>query len=241
MFNTEPQLFESNSRDIPEFNAKADFALVFHKIERETVVTKHDVKNSVLQSGTLVDPIDIIEATINVKNNNAQGFTKTEIISDRVLLDDHNKTIWYSKASNRTMWFATQRSGTATLRPWWPNLLFIVDKKKGGMSVFAIATGARPTAKTRLYQAPLMNMSSKGLVCLGSATLPKDKSSANIVEMENCIYDSNFSHLNDYQNNEQEHMQGDKAHIEFYRKREKTKQKFKAKEMTFLCQLNKLL
>jgi PRTRC genetic system protein B len=242
MFNTTPELFESNTSDIPHFKAESIFALVFHSINHQTVVTKHNIDNEILGSGTVVDPIDIIQATIKVNNNhNNNQAVNADIISERVLLDDHEKIIWHSKASSRTMWFATRSAGSATLRPWWPNLLFVVNKKKSSMSVFALATGARPTENTRLYQAPLMNISKNGITCLGSATLPKNKSSNNIVEMENCIYDSNFSHLNDYQDNKQEHMKSDKTHIEFYRNRQETKQKFKANEMTFLCQLNKIL
>jgi len=242
MFNTEPRFFDGTGNDIPTFSFKPQFALVFHSVEYQTVVTKHNVDNGVLQSGTVVEPIDVIQATINVEQNKGNHApVKAEIVSDRVLLDDHSKIIWHSKASNRTMWFAGRECGNATLRLWWPNLLFIVNKKSGSMSVFALATGARPTAKTRLYQAPLMNIGSRGLVCLGSASLPKDKSSNNIVAMENCIYDSNFSHLNDYANNVQDHMKDDKAHVAFYRNREKTNQKFKAAEMTFLCQLDHLL
>ena len=242
MFNTEPSYFDGNSSDIPNFSYDPKFALVFHQVQRQTVVTKHNVENGILKSGTVVEPIDIIQATINATKSTSQNNqAKTEIISDRVLFDDHNKIIWYSKASNREMWFAVRDCGNATLRVWWPNLLFVVDKKNSAMSVFALATGARPTAKTRLYQAPLMNMSSKGRVCLGSANLPKEKSVNNIVDMENCIYDSNFSHLNDYGNNVQKHMQTDKEHLAFYRNREKTKQKFKANEMTFSCHLSELL
>ena len=241
MFNTEPTFFSNNTNSIPSISYEPRFALVFHSVERETVVTKHIVKNGLLQSGTVVEPIDIIQATIDVKKNNLNyANSKSQIISERVLLDDHKTLIWHSKASNRTMWFSGQECGKARLRLWWPNLLFVVNKKNNSMSVFATATSARPNEKTRLYQAPLMNISENGSICLGSAKLPKDLSQHNIVAMENCIYDSNFSHLN-FKNDDQEHMKNDKCHIKFYRSREKSQQKFKASEMTFLCHLSKII
>ncbi len=241
MFNTQQMYYSDASHAIPKQSFESQFALVFHSVNHQTVVTKHNISKDKILTGMIVEPIDVIQSTLSETKSESSTDSWSDILDERVLIDDYEKIIWYSKATNRQMWFFGRDCGKATLRVWWPNLLFVVNKKLSSMKVFALATGARPSVKTRLYQAPLMNINDGGKVCLGSAHLPKDKSHTNIVAMENCIYDSNFSHLNDYGNNEQSHMRCDKEHVNFYRMREKNNQKFKANEMTFLCRLSDVL
>ena len=244
MFNTSSPLLRYTSASVPTINSEAHFALVFHTVQGDTVTTKHEVNShNQLCAGTIVDPIDIIHATLEAKkaqHNNAHSPVQSQILSTRVVVDDHQKLLWHSKAQHREMWFSGRECGTATLRVWWPNLLFMLNKRGQRLSVFALATSARPHADTPIYQAPLMNINDAGLICLGSAQLPKDKTSANIVEMENCLYDSNFSHLN-VKSTKQPHMADDRAHVTYYRERQKTKAKFAARDLIRVGKLNSLL
>lgn len=69
---------------------------------------------------------------------------------------------------------------------------------KESLTVFAVASARRPTAKTKLYQAPLFNVYENGNVCMGTINI-KIKQSASveafIAAWEDYIFNSYFSHL----------------------------------------------
>ena len=244
MFNTVSPLMHYSSIHAPSINRKAHFALVFHTVQNETVTTRHPInEKNQLCAGTVVDPIDVIHATLEAKHAK-EGYRAAPITSSimpaRVIVDDHQRLMWHSKAQDRSMWFSGRECGTATLRVWWPPLLFVLDKRTKGLSVFALATGARPHANTPIYRAPLMNVNKEGAICLGSATLPKDPTNTNIVEMENCLYDSNFSHLN-VTCEKHPHMADDKAHVAYYRERQRARTPFKASDLLRVGVLSDLL
>ena len=77
----------------------------------------------------------------------------------------------------------------------WPRLL-IVANRNGKLAVAALKTNGRVSAKTRLYQAPLMNVYANGNVCTGSATLPNECGIEQIRAWESVMFDSAFSHVN---------------------------------------------
>lgn len=244
MFNTTPAMTRYRSNFTPSLSREAHYALVFHTVQGNTVTTKHKIngKNQ-LCAGTIVDPIDIIHATLEAKKaqqEDATNAVKSQIVSTRVVVDDHQLLLWHSKAQERPMWFSGRECGTATLRVWWPNLLFVLNKREQRLYVFALATGARPTENTPIYRAPLMNVNGNGSICLGSAHLPKDKTSTNIMAMEDCLYDSNFSHLN-VDCDRHPHMSDDREHVYYYRARQQNRVKFKASELLRVGTLSDLL
>jgi PRTRC genetic system protein B len=76
---------------------------------------------------------------------------------------------WWEPAQARTV------SSTSVQYPGGvyhqPPLLFI--QKSEDLYVFALAKNRRPKAGTRLYHAPLFNISGEGKVCLGTAKIDK--------------------------------------------------------------------
>jgi PRTRC genetic system protein B len=77
----------------------------------------------------------------------------------------------------------------------WPRLL-IVTNTNGKMAVAALKGNRRPTARTKLYHAPLMNVSSNGAVCTGSASVPLECGVEDIASWESVMFDTAFSHVN---------------------------------------------
>jgi PRTRC genetic system protein B len=69
---------------------------------------------------------------------------------------------------------------------------------KSSLTVFALASGKRPTEKTKLYHAPFFNVYENGNVCMGTVDV-RIKNSASLEELtsawENYFFNSNFSHL----------------------------------------------
>jgi PRTRC genetic system protein B len=69
-----------------------------------------------------------------------------------------------------------------------PATLYVV--KNNELFVFALMSDARPTAKTKLYQAPFFNIYTNGRVCLGSAKVGNQK--AKTFELEAERYERGF-------------------------------------------------
>jgi len=91
------------------------------------------------------------------------------------------------------MWFNSGGKGFKLDVPW-PALVVGVNDRK--MSVAALAGSRRPTAKARLYHAPLMNVFAGGAVCTGNADLPESCGPASMASWEGVLTDTAFSHVN---------------------------------------------
>lgn len=77
----------------------------------------------------------------------------------------------------------------------WPNLLLLATSD-GKLSAAALKARMRPTEKTRLYHAPLMNINSFGSVCTGSAKLPVSCAIDQLPVWESVMFETAFSHIN---------------------------------------------
>ncbi|MCX7096348.1 MAG: hypothetical protein NTV43_00400 [Methylococcales bacterium] len=74
--------------------------------------------------------------------------------------------------------------------------LLLVANRHGKLAIAALKTNGRASAKTTLYQAPLMNVYASGNVCTGSAALPDECGIDQIGAWESVMFDSAFSHVN---------------------------------------------
>jgi len=99
---------------------------------------------------------------------------------------------WVAMRRRRLMWY---RSGTRTER-WcvpWPSIVMNVV----GRSLFvgALNNDERPRLDTPVFHAPLMNVSSRGSLCAGTASMPLGCTQADRPAYENILYDTAFSHV----------------------------------------------
>jgi PRTRC genetic system protein B len=60
--------------------------------------------------------------------------------------------------------------------------------------VRALAEDCRPTANTRLKNAPYWNTDSRGQVCLGSMRVPDEHGAGSLPSWENAYFTSEFTH-----------------------------------------------
>lgn len=102
---------------------------------------------------------------------------------------------WTVPAQVRPMLFNMAGSPLKTLTVPWPRLL-LVASANGRLAVAALRGRGRPTAKTRLYNAPLMNVGCDGVVCTGSAPLPGGCGIEDMATWEAVLFDTAFSHVN---------------------------------------------
>lgn len=224
------------SHNSKESGIRPRFAVVFHEdSDTNNIVcaTQHQVNsNNTLSLGRVVSAPHISKAFSELNT----GFSKQifSCIPETVLYDSSERLVWYKRRFIGDMWF---RVGSKPQRftVEWPCLLFIVEKAQRQLRVFALPSNARPSANTRLYHAPLMNINGQGVLCQGTATLPSQITIETITQCENTIFDSQFTHVNHEFTLRKE--TSNKKHLAFWKSKSKTKtqppERVSVKEMKF--------
>lgn len=212
-------------------------ALLFHKLHAEVAVTHHIVHEGIIGAGQVVNAQGVQSLLRDLLPERQEG----HILPANVLVNTRDMLVWYKPAFIKTMWFTDPVRGY-TVR--WPNLLFVLNKQ-GGLKVFCTATGARPDNSTRIYHAPLMNLSDTGNLCFGSAPRPPGSRVEDIEGWENALINSKFSHLNGRMMtyvpaSRTKSIYTDKAaHKQFWR--DKGTRRLYAKELVYIDRLGNLV
>lgn len=102
---------------------------------------------------------------------------------------------WTIPAQIRPMLFNIAGMPFKSLSVPWPRLL-VVANNQGKLAVAALKGRGRLSAKTKVFNAPLMNIGRHGDVCTGSAQLPADVKADDIKQWESVLFDTAFSHVN---------------------------------------------
>jgi len=148
--------------------------------------------NPVIGAGRLLSKEDI-EALLKSLLQRRQN--KIQLLPSNVVSVSDNHIAWTIPASIRPMLFNIAGMPMKKLSVPWPNLLMVANRN-GKMAVAAFKGNRRPTAKTTLYNAPLMNFSHNGAVCTGSATVPVECGIEDLSHWESLMFDTAFSHVN---------------------------------------------
>jgi PRTRC genetic system protein B len=149
--------------------------------------------------------------------------THTGFIPSEVLSMSSKHIAWTVKGAVRPMYFRPRGTNKKIIKlnvPM-PNLLFVATAN--GFSIAAYKGSRRPTEKTKLYHAPLMNIYRDAGVCLGSANMPQQLSLDSRKAIEDIIFKTNFSHINHEQTLSLSKTISDKAHLAFWRTLNKEK------------------
>ena len=215
-------------------------AVIFHRSTGENKqtnvvgATKHEIVEGVIQSGKFAS---LPEVRAILQENTNQTDTAS-ILPSNVLIDSVGTLAWYKKSFKAPMWFRIG-SNSEVFDVTWCNLLFIVNKANSRLYVYAIGNGSRPDQKTKVYQAPLMNIYKNGLVCQGTARLPDDISVANIDEIEDTIIKSNFTHVN---HSECLSVKATTSSlVKYWRNLSRSNARVKVKDLHFISSLDELL
>lgn len=122
------------------------------------------------------------------------------LVPMRTLAVGDQSMVWYVPPGEQELYFKT-RSDTlqaASGKPIaHPGLVFRAEALKGGrrsLSVWAFRRKGRPAADTVLYQAPLLNVSPAGVVCLGSTQAPATATPSNAGDWTKAFFASAFTH-----------------------------------------------
>ena len=213
--------------------------LILHGNDNETLgVTQHNIENGILQTGKYVSPETVIELL-------RQDKTRDLVYQKQTIIAENDKfVLWFKPAIQKPMWFRVGKfSGSFDVK--WPTLLFVADKRNAKLFVYALGASTYPNEDAVVYNAPLMNIGWDGLVCQGSASLPREISSATIDSMEATIYDSNFTHVNNTNTlrntPSSKDSVGTKEHLAFWRSRDKSKANMPKKHLVRYSTLSSVM
>jgi PRTRC genetic system protein B len=118
-----------------------------------------------------------------------------EVLPEYVLARTPDLTAWWSRARPRLMFFGAGSKETRALNgKMFPHsaLVFMIQGRE--LFVRALAENRRPTANTRLCNAPYWNTDAHGRVCLGSMRVPDESGVASLAGWENAYFASEFTH-----------------------------------------------
>lgn len=119
---------------------------------------------------------------------------KIEVFPETLLCRTELVTAWWAPPRTRMMFFHKEStlaeiSGQKCVQP---GLVFRVIG--GSLAVVALASDERPTAKTRLCNAPYWNVYADGRVCHGTMRVPKTTTLDAMNAWEKAFFGSNFTH-----------------------------------------------
>jgi PRTRC genetic system protein B len=121
-----------------------------------------------------------------------------EVLPEHVLARTPEMIGWWSRAQPRLMFFGEENAETKKLNGRMyphPALVFLIHGRE--LFVRALAEARRPTADTRLKNAPYWNTDADGRVCLGSMRVPEETSVGSLSGWENAYFASEFTHPSD--------------------------------------------
>lgn len=147
---------------------------------------------SVIGAGRLMSKEDVESV---LRSMLEMGKRKVSLLPPNVVSISETHIAWTVPAQVRPMLFNITGLPMKKIDVPWPRLLMVANRN-GKLAVAALKTNGRVSAKTKLYQAPLMNVNANGNVCTGSATLPDECGLDQLNAWESVMFDSAFSHVN---------------------------------------------
>jgi len=118
-----------------------------------------------------------------------------EVLPERVLARTPEQIAWWSRAQPRLMFFGNGNAGAKKLNGKMypqPALVFMIHGRE--LFVRALAQDCRPTADSRLKNAPYWNTDAHGRVCLGSMRVPEEVGVSSLSRWEEAYFASEFTH-----------------------------------------------
>lgn len=122
---------------------------------------------------------------------------RPEILPENVLMRTGEAIAWWTRARQRPMFFRAADPSAEVLNGKvypHPALVFLISGRD--LYVRALSEETRPSADTRLKNAPYWNTDPRGLVCQGDMAVPNEASVSSIRGWEDAYFQSAFTHLN---------------------------------------------
>ncbi len=170
-------------------------AVLLYQDGTRAFATLHEVKHRPNQAPYLTAGQSVTTGFLEALAKGLGASMAAEVLPEHVLARTPELIAWWSRARPRLMFFGGGNAETKELNGKLyphPALVFMVQGRE--LFVCALAENRRPSANTRLCNAPYWNTDSHGRVCLGSMRVPGEAGVASLAGWENAYFASEFTH-----------------------------------------------
>jgi PRTRC genetic system protein B len=170
-------------------------ALLVYQDGTRAFATLHEVKCRPNQAPYLCAGQSVTTGFLETLASGLGASMAAEVLPEHVVARNPELIAWWSRAQPRLMFFGDGNAEAKKLNgKMFPHsaLVFMIHGRE--LFVRALAEDCRPTADTRLRNAPYWNTDSAGRVCLGSMRVPEESSVVSLSHWENAYFASEFTH-----------------------------------------------
>lgn len=170
-------------------------AVLLYQEGSRAFATLHEVKYRSDKAPYLCAGQSVTTSFLEVLAKGLGASMAAEVLPEHVLARTPELIAWWSRAQPRLMFFGDGNAEAKKLNGKMyphPALVFLIRGRE--LFVRALAEDCRPTADTRLRNAPYWNTDSAGRVCLGSMRVPEEVSVTSLSGWENAYFASEFTH-----------------------------------------------
>ena len=170
-------------------------AVLVYQDGTRAFATLHDVKCRPNEPPYLCAGQSVTTGFLETLAKGLGASVKAEVLPEYVLARTPELIVWWSVSQSRLMFFGDGNAEAKKLNGKMfphPALVFMTHGRE--LFVRALAEDCRPTADTRLRNAPYWNTDSAGRVCLGSMRVPEEASVGSLSQWENAYFASEFTH-----------------------------------------------
>src|SRR5258708_2827652 len=161
-------------------------AVLLYQEGSRAFATLHEVKYRPDQAPYLCAGQSVTTGFLETLAKGLGASMEAEVLPEHVLARTPELIAWWSGAQPRLMFFGDGNAEAKKLNGKMyphPALVFLIHGRE--LFVRALAEDCRPTANTRLKNAPYWNTDSAGRVCLGSMRVPEEVSVTSLSGWEN--------------------------------------------------------
>jgi PRTRC genetic system protein B len=170
-------------------------AVLLYQDGSRAFATVHEVKHRPNQAPYLTAGQSVTTGFLETLAKGLGASLAAEVLPEHVLARTPDLIAWWSRARRRLMFFGEGNAETRALNGRMyphPALVFMIQGRE--LFVRALAENCRPSANTRLCNAPYWNTDARGRVCLGSMRVPDKTDVGSLAGWENAYFASEFTH-----------------------------------------------
>jgi PRTRC genetic system protein B len=170
-------------------------AVMLYQDGGRAFATLHEVKHRPNEAPYLCAGQSVTTGFLETLAKGLGASMAAEVLPEHVLARTPDLIAWWCRARPRLMFFGEGNAETRALNGKvypHPALVFVIQGRE--LFVRALAKNRRPTANTRLCNAPYWNTDAHGGVCLGSMRVPDETGVASLTGWEDAYFASEFTH-----------------------------------------------
>jgi PRTRC genetic system protein B len=170
-------------------------AVLLYQDGSRAFATLHEVKHRQDQPPYLSAGQSVTTAFLETLAKGLGASMAAGVLPEHVLARTPDLIAWWSRVRPRLMFFGAGNTETTVLNGKMylhPALVFMIQGRE--LFVRALAKNCRPSANTRLCNAPYWNTDADGRVCLGSMRVPDETGVGSLRGWENAYFASEFTH-----------------------------------------------